>query len=155
SIRMGAKVELAKRSFFDYCNLTAPDFYKSDRTFLVNLADEMQSFSESDDDVLVINVPPRHGKSRTAGKFVEWLLGANPKLKIMTGSYNETVSTMFAKNVRNAIQEMKAQENEVVYSDIFPNTRIKRGDGAMNLWALEGGYNNYLATSPTGTATGF
>lgn len=25
----------------------------------------------------------------------------------------------------------------------------------MNLWSLEGGYNNYFATSPTGTATGF
>ncbi|MNW52870.1 hypothetical protein D3C74_304090 [compost metagenome] len=25
----------------------------------------------------------------------------------------------------------------------------------MNLWSLEGGFNNYLATSPTGTATGF
>ena len=24
----------------------------------------------------------------------------------------------------------------------------------MNLWSLEGGYNNYLATSATGTATG-
>ena len=31
----------------------------------------------------------------------------------------------------------------------------QRGDGAMNLWSLEGGYNNYLATSPGGTATGF
>lgn len=51
--------------------------------------------------------------------------------------------------------EVKAQQDAIVYSDIFPNTRIKHGDGAMNLWALEGGYNNYLATSPTGTATGF
>ena len=25
----------------------------------------------------------------------------------------------------------------------------------MNMWSLENGYNNYLATSPTGTATGF
>lgn len=25
----------------------------------------------------------------------------------------------------------------------------------MNMWSLEKGYNNYLATSPTGTATGF
>jgi len=33
--------------------------------------------------------------------------------------------------------------------------RIKRGDGSMNLWSLENGYNNYLSTSPTGTATGF
>lgn len=155
NVALGAKLELARRSFFDYCNLTAGDFYKWDREFLVDLADDMQSFSESEDDVLIVNIPPRHGKSRTAGKFVEWLLGENPKLKIMTGSYNETLSTMFSKNVRNTIQEIKAQENKVVYSDIFPQTRIKHGDGAMNLWSLEGGYNNYLATSPTGTATGF
>ena len=73
----------------------------------------------------------------------------------MTGSYNETLSTMFSKNVRNSIQESKADKNKIVYSDIFPNVKIKTGDGAMNLWSLEGGYNNYLATSPTGTATGF
>jgi predicted phage terminase large subunit-like protein len=97
----------------------------------------------------------RHGKSRTAGLFVEWVLGKNKKEKIMTGSYNETLSTMFSKNVRNAIQEEKADEDKIVYSDVFPYTNIKRGDGAMNLWSLEGGYNNYLATSPTGTATGF
>lgn len=62
---------------------------------------------------------------------------------------------MFSKNVRNDIQEEKADENRIVFSDIFPRVSIKRGDGAMNLWSLEGGYNNYLATSPTGTATGF
>lgn len=44
---------------------------------------------------------------------------------------------------------------KIVYSDIFPGVNIKRGDGAMNMWSLEKGYNNYLATSPTGTATGF
>lgn len=73
----------------------------------------------------------------------------------MTGSYNETLSTMFSKNVRNDIQEEKADQDRIVFSDIFPGVRIKQGDGAMNLWSLEGGYNNYLATSPTGTATGF
>jgi predicted phage terminase large subunit-like protein len=76
-------------------------------------------------------------------------------MKIMTGSYNETLSTVFAKNVRNTISEAKADTYRIVYSDIFKNTRIKRGDAAMNLWSLEGGYNNYLATSPSGTATGF
>lgn len=83
------------------------------------------------------------------------MLGNDQTQKIMTGSYNETLSTMFSKNVRNDIQEEKADENRIVFSDIFPRVSIKRGDGAMNLWSLEGGYNNYLATSPTGTATGF
>ena len=103
----------------------------------------------------MITWPPRHGKSRTAGLLVEWVLGNDQTQKIMTGSYNETLSTMFSKNVRNDIQEEKADENRIVFSDIFPGVSIKRGDGAMNLWSLEGGYNNYLATSPTGTATGF
>lgn len=73
----------------------------------------------------------------------------------MTGSYNETLSKTFAKSVRNSISELKGDMYKPVYSDIFPETRIKQGDGAVNLWSLEGGYNNYLATSPTGTATGF
>lgn len=155
-IKLHAKIELAKREFFFYCNLKAPDFYKRDRKYLVEMCNDLQEFYESDEDnALIINVPPRHGKSRTAGLFVEWVLGKDQNEKIMTGSYNETLSTMFSKNVRNSIMETKADQYKPVYSDVFPGVRIKRGDGAMNLWSLEGGYNNYLATSPGGTATGF
>ena len=154
-MKLGAKCELARREFFFYCNLMAPDFYKKNRKYLVELCNEFQEFYEGEDEVLIINEPPRHGKSRTASLFVEWVLGKNQNEKIMTGSYNETLSTMFSKNVRNAIQEEKADKYKPVFSDVFHNVRIKQGDGAMNLWSLEGGYNNYLATSPTGTATGF
>lgn len=154
-IKLGAKCELARREFFFYCNLKSPDFYKAERKYLVELCNDLQNFYESDDEVLIVNEPPRHGKSRTAGNFVEWVLGKNQTEKIMTGSYNETLSTMFSKGVRNTIQEVKADKYKPVFSDVFPGVNIKRGDGAMNLWSLENGYNNYLATSPTGTATGF
>lgn len=154
-IRKQAKLELARREFFFYCHLKAPDFYKPDRKYLVDLCNSMQEFYEGDDEVLIINLPPRHGKSRTAGLFVEWILGKDQTEKIIAGSYNETLSTEFSKDVRGDIQEIKADEDKIVFSDIFPNVRIKRGDGAMNLWSLENGRNNYLATSPTGTATGF
>ncbi|MDF2804338.1 MAG: phage protein [Anaerocolumna sp.] len=154
-IALGAKLELARREFFSFCNLMASDFYKRNREYLVELCEGFQNFYEGEDEVLVLNLPPRHGKSRTASNFVEWVLGKNQNEKIMTGSYNETLSTTFSKAVRNGILEEKADKDKIVYSDIFPNTRIKKGDGAMNLWSLENGYNNYLATSPTGTATGF
>ena len=150
-IRKQAKLELARREFFFYCHLKAPDFYKYDRAFLVDLCNDLQEFMENEDEVLILNLPPRHGKSRTVGNLVEWLLGRDPKTKIMTGSYNE----MLSKNVRNSIQEEKADAEKIIYNDIFPGIKIKHGDGAMNLWSLEGGYNNYLATSPGGTATGF
>lgn len=155
AIKRGAKVELARRDFFFFCNQTAPSFYKKERDYLKELCDEMQDFYFSDDDVLIINVPPRHGKSRTAFMFAQWVFGQNLNEKVMTGSYNETLSTTFSKAVRNGILEEKADEKRIVFRDIFPSVQIKRGDGAMNLWSLEGGYNNYLATSPTGTATGF
>lgn len=154
-IAIGAKIELSKRFFFDYCNLMMPKFYKRDRKYLLEVCNEFQSFLNDDDhDVLVLNMPPRHGKSLTLGKFVEWVLGNDHTKKIMTGSYNETLSTVFAKNVRDTIQENKADITRVVYSDVF-DAKIKYGDAKMNLWSLQDGYNNYLATSPTGTATGF
>ena len=137
-----AKLELARREFFFYCYLKSPDFYKYERQFLVDLCNDLQNFLTSDDEVLILNLPPRHGKSRTVGNLVEWLLGRDINAKIMTGSYNETLSTTFSKNVRNTIQEVKADKDKIVFSDIFPGVSIKQGDGAMNLWSLEGGYNN-------------
>ena len=155
-VRLMAGAALARDDFFTYCNLMAPDFYRPERQYLRDLCSGLQDFyGSSDDKVMVISIPPRFGKSRTVGRFVEWVLGRDQTQKIMTGSYNETLSTTFAKNVRNDIMEQKADLYRPVFSDVFPGVRIKRGDGAMNLWSLEGGYNNYLATSPTGTATGF
>ncbi len=151
----GAMIELARREFWYYCRVMAPDFYKPEREYQKALCEAFQTFMDGDDRILVINVPPRFGKSRTAQMFTQWSLGKNKTLKVMTGSYNETLSTVFSKNVRNAIDEKKADANKIVYSDIFPDVKIKHGDGAMNLWSLVGGYNNYLATSPSGTATGF
>lgn len=150
------KYELARREFFYYCSLKAADFYRKDRPYIVKLCNDLQAFFEDPEQrVLIMNMPPRHGKSRTAQMFVEWILGGHPHEKIMTGSYNTTLSTTFAKNVRNDIQEIKADRDRIVYSDIFPDISIKRGDASMDMWSLDGGYNSYLATSPGGTATGF
>lgn len=154
-LKKQARLELSRRDFFEYCKLTASDFYKEDRKFLRDVCFQLQNFYESDEKVCVINMPPRHGKSRTAGKFVEWVLGINPNEKIMTGSYNEDLSSSFAKSVRDTIASEKTV-GALVYNDIFPNTRIKDGEATQKKWALDGsGQANYLATSPTGTATGF
>ena len=155
-ITFEAKLELARRDFFDYCELMAPDFYKRSRQYLVQLANTLQEFVfNSPKKVLVISIPPRCGKSRTASLFAEWTFGKDPTKKIMTGSYNETLSTQFAKTVRNTIQTQKVEPFIPVFSDVFPDVKIKQGDAAMNMWSLEGQYSSYLATSPSGTATGF
>ena len=153
-LKQEARKELARRELWEYCKLKAPDFYKEDRLYLKDLCYNLQEFVDDDNDVLIINKPPRHGKSRTAGCFVEWLFGQSTHYKIVTASYNATLSTIFSKSVRNTIQERKASDM-LVYSDIFPNVKVKRGDGASDLWGLEGNTtNNYLATAPNATVTG-
>ena len=156
-LKLEAKKELSRREFWQYCKFTSPDFYTEDRPFLKDLAQKLQWFIEdAEEQIMVVNMPPRHGKSRTSTKFVQWLFGKFGKfIKVMTGSYNETLSGTFAKQVRDTISE-KPTLGVTVYNDIFPDTRIKYGEAAAQKWALEGSQQaNYLATSPTGTATGF
>ena len=132
-----AKKELARREFFGYCQLMLPGFYKKERDYLALLTNSMQSFLESDEDILIINVPPRHGKSLSAQMLATWVLGKDYKTKIMTASYNERLSTTFAKGVRNTIMTEKLDDN-IVYSDIFPDTKVKYGEASASQWALEG-----------------
>ena len=52
-IALGAKVELSRRFFFDYCNLIMPSFYKHDRQYLVDVCEAFQNFLDDDEhDVL-------------------------------------------------------------------------------------------------------
>lgn len=156
SIAMGAQIELSRRSLFWFCHYSYPKFYKPEREYLVDMCDRIQSFfDQNEKKFLVVNVPPRHGKSFTATGVTKWLFGKDPTRKVMTGSYNETLSSNFARQVRNSIDTKKVGKR-MVYRDVFPETKIKNGEASAAMWALEGSEEkSYLATSPKGTATGF
>ncbi|MCE5173050.1 hypothetical protein LQV63_27685 [Paenibacillus profundus] len=59
TIKRYSRKELANREFFYFYQGMAPDFYKDDRAYLIELCNEMQDFYESDDDILIVNEPPR------------------------------------------------------------------------------------------------
>lgn len=153
-----ALVKLAPYNLYAYAKVMRPSFYRSDRPHLKQMCDILQYFLTEDHgyQFLLLDAPPRHGKSLTGQTAVEWVFGKNHLLKVMTGSYNETLSTTFAESVRNTIASQKAEDQTVVYSDIFPYTTLQSGESSKALWALKGSYGkSYLATSPKGTATGF
>ena len=153
--RLQLRLELARKDFWEFCKLLAPDFYMESRPYLKDICNQMQAFAENPDErVMVINCPPRHGKSRTAQLFTAWNFGRKPSEKVITGSYNEQLSTSFSRAVRDLITERKAG-SRIVYSDIFPTVTIKRGSSAANMWTITGQHISYLATSPNGTVTGF
>nr|WP_052085732.1 phage terminase large subunit [Clostridium sp. HMP27] len=176
-----AKCELSRRSFWDFTQTLYPKFYKEDRWHLEKIAHTLQSLYEgriikvppesewrivdSLDGIqgqitckkLMLNMPPRHGKSFTATNFAKWVLGKDNNNRLITVSYNEKLSGRFAKAVRDGIDEVRVDDHKkdkIIFQDIFPTTKIKQGDGSYQMWSLEGQYFNYLATSPTATLTG-
>lgn len=151
-----AQIVLAQRSLWHYCQTRTPGFYLDDRKYLREMTDTIQNFMEDPaQHFLVLSAPPRHGKSLTAQHTAEWLLGKNPTMGIMTGSYNEMLSQQFSKAVRNTIAERSIDPRRLTFANIFPGVTIKRGDASAKLWGITGSpTTNYLATSPGGTATG-
>ncbi len=155
-------IALARMDFYAYCRVRMPKFYKEDRTYLREFCETLQAFVEDrlyeNDGTpvsrLMINLPPRHGKTLTLVMLAQWVLGHDPNTSIIDVSYNETLSGRYAKYVRDGMQEVKGNDRTLVYSDFFPGSQIKRGDAAYQLWALEGSHFSFLATSPGGTLTG-
>lgn len=156
------RIELSKQSFWEYCKTRAPEFYKDTRPHLKKIADALQELYEGrllkDDGTpyenLIMNIPPRHGKSRTLIHFCEWTLGKDQNNRIITASYNEDLATTFSRYTRDGISEDKVFPHEVVFSDIFPGVSIKQGDGSYRQWALEGQFFNYKGAGLGGSITG-
>lgn len=147
-------IDMATRRFYYYCRFRLPQVYTKKRPHLEILCDTLQEFYESDRQRMILNLPPRHGKTLTVELLTEWILGKQPEIGVMVACYNETLSSRFSKAVRGGISERSVKLAKPTFSDYFPNIHIKDGDGAMQLWALEGSHFSFLATSPGGTMTG-
>ena len=97
---------------------------------------------------LVINIPPRYLKSiTTAVAFSSWLLGQDPTLKILVGTYNEDLARLHDRQVR---QVMEGRE----FRAAFPGTVLdKRKSRQLELHTTAGGVR--MAVTTGGSATGF
>ena len=103
---------------------------------------------------LMLNVSPRAGKSRSVVNFCDWILGKSPNNRIITVSYNTDLAANMSRYVRDGIMTQKTNPFDIVYSDIFPDTKVARGNSGFMKWSLEGQFFNYLGTGLDGTITG-
>jgi len=171
------KYRLAENSFWEYCKLINPKFFKESRPHLKEIANTLQALydrkiaKEKEEDSweicegkvpkgyiictrLMMNIPPRHGKTYTLSLFNQWCFGKNNENKVITVTYNETLSSRFSAIVRDGIDATKLDKRWEIFSDVFPTVKIKQGDGAKQLWSLEGSFFSYLGTSFGATITG-
>jgi predicted phage terminase large subunit-like protein len=160
-LEVSETIRKAKDNFWIFCKLLHG--YKDYWWHLKELCNILQSFYEnklinketdSPYKKLMINLPPRHYKTRTLILFSCWILGKNIDEKIISTAYNDDLATEFSRYTRDEISREKNFDYEVVYSDIFPNTKIKYGDSSHRKWALEGKHFSYKGVGIGGSITG-
>jgi len=85
---------------------------------------------------LMLQMPPRHGKSTLASQeFPAWVLGHHPDWELIVCSYAETLALDFSRNVR---ERMRDKEFRVM----FPDTKIDPENQNAKGWKLtsKGGF---------------
>lgn len=155
-------VAKARDSFWHYCKLINPAFYRDSRPHLRELCDTLQALSEGRLTApggkpcrkLAISEPPRHGKSYTMSLYNQWCFGRDQTDSIINVSYNEILSGRFSKGVRDGISATRIDPRFRVFGDVFPGVKIKDGDAAAQMWSLEGRYFSFLGAGFGGTITG-
>ncbi|SHK17769.1 hypothetical protein SAMN05444000_1213 [Shimia gijangensis] len=96
---------------------------------------------------LIITMPPRSLKSIAASvAFPAWLLGRDPRKRVLAVSYAEGLSEKLALDCLKVLEAPW-------YKDCFPATRIKRGRGARSDFETTKGGGRF-STSVNGTLTG-
>jgi hypothetical protein len=110
------KAEKAKRSFIDFIKFTKPDYQTNWHHEL--LANYLQQFAEGKIKKMLVFMPPQHGKSeQVSRRLPAYLLGKNPKLKIIGCSYSSDLATSFNRDVQRIIDDEQ-------YAKVFPDTAL-------------------------------
>ena len=96
---------------------------------------------------LIVNMPPRHTKSEFASYlFPAWMIGRNPKLKIIQTSHNSELATRFGRKMKNLVDDS-------LYNQIFHNVQIATDSKASGRWETNHG-GEYFAAGVGGAITG-
>jgi len=139
------KIASAKVHFLSFAPLVWPGFREGPHHAI--MAEAFDRVASGTLKRLIINVPPRFGKSQLASWLLPaWLLGRNPASKIITATHTAEFSHRFGRMVRNLIQNAD-------YQKIFPAVSLRPDSKAAGRWDVTGG-GEYFAVGVGGGVTG-
>lgn len=108
---------------------------------LALLDEELVKLATGDSGRLIVELPPRHGKSELIGRyFPAWYLGTYPDRHVMYASYEARQARKYGRLVRNLLAE--------VGPSLF-NVEVARDAAAADLWCLAG-HEGGMATAGVG-----
>lgn len=104
---------------------------------------------EGDIPFLILEMPPRHGKSeQVSRRLPAWYIGKYPSENIVVATYNDDFAADFGKDVRGIMATSQ-------YKQIFPEVKLQRGGAASDrLQTTKGGQLSFVGRGGSLTGRG-
>ena len=139
------RAEASQQNFLKFVKATWSDFIEGShhRVF----AQKLQDVADGKISRLIVNMPPRHTKSEFASYlFPAYLVGRNPKLKIIQTTHTGELAMNFGRKMRNLIDSIE-------YKQIFPKPALAPDSKSAGRWTTTQG-GEYFAAGVGGAITG-
>jgi len=134
----------AKDDFLSFVKCVWPDFIEGPHHR--HIAKKFNKLATGEIKRLIVNMPPRHTKSEFASYLLpSWMVGRNPKLKIIQATHTGELAIRFGRKSKNLIDSPE-------YHKIF-KTRLQEDSKAAGRWETAQG-GEYFAAGVGGAITG-
>ena len=135
---------LAKDDFLSFVKCVWPDFIEG--AHHRHIAKKFNKLATGEIKRLIVNMPPRHTKSEFASYLLpSWMVGRNPKLKIIQATHTGELAIRFGRKAKHLIDSED-------YHKIF-KTRLQEDSKAAGRWETAQG-GEYFAAGVGGAITG-
>ena len=134
----------AKEDFMSFVKCVWPDFIEGAHHRVI--AQKFNDLANKKINRLIVNMPPRHTKSEFASFLLPaWMVGRNPKLKIIQATHTGELAVRFGRKAKTLIDSEE-------YAKIF-ETRLREDSQAAGRWETAQG-GEYFAAGVGGAITG-
>ena len=134
----------AKNDFLSFVKCVWPEFIEGSHHR--HVAKKFNQLATGKIKRLIINMPPRHTKSEFASYLLPaWMVGRNPKLKIIQATHTGELAIKFGRKAKHLIDSPE-------YEKIF-QTRLQEDSKAAGRWETAQG-GEYFAAGVGGAITG-
>ena len=134
----------AKGDFLSFVKCVWPDFIEG--AHHRHVAEKFNKLATGEIKRLIINMPPRHTKSEFASFLLPaWMVGRNPKLKIIQATHTGELAIRFGRKAKHLIDSEE-------YKKIFI-TKLQEDSKAAGRWETAQG-GEYFAAGVGGAITG-
>ena len=120
------KNEFSQNNFIGFVRTVWPDFIAGRHHKII--AEKLERVAKGELKRLIINMAPRHTKSEFASYlFPAWMMGRNPKMKIIQATHTTELAVNFGRKTKNLIDSDE-------YKEIFPEVQLAADSKASGRW---------------------